>query len=284
MLHFLIFLCGAVSAVLVIACIFGIKHAFETCEYRKEETEYYKSLTGTLGSNINWNIDKHGTLFITGNGEIEEISSQVSPWIYYFDEVKKAVISDGITNIPDYMFSKCSSLVEVIIPNSVKTIGASSFDGCFDLKSIHIPCNVTYIGLHAFNNCINLTEIIIPDSVTDIGPAILDGCQKLQSVKLSNNISQITEEMFQNCNNLREVVIPNNVTQICEFAFRCFGNEDGLKKITIPKSVVCIESKAFAACGNLSDVYYLGSEDDWDKINIHPDNSGLVNANIYFLG
>lgn len=76
---------------------------------------------------------------------------------------------NGLTKIANRMFSHCTSLTYVTIPDSVTSIGDSAFYGCKNLISVTIPNSVTSIGCYAFSDCTGLTEVTIPDSVTSIG-------------------------------------------------------------------------------------------------------------------
>ena len=78
-------------------------------------------------------------------------------------------IKEGIRIICDRAFDWCCSLSNIVIPDSVASIGKEAFDGCSSLNNIVIPNSVTNIGKGAFSGCISLTYIVIPDSVTDIG-------------------------------------------------------------------------------------------------------------------
>ena len=75
------------------------------------------------------------------------------------EEVKDLVIPDTVTTIGDWAFSGCTGLTSVTIPNSVTSIGTSVFDGCTGLTSVTIPNSVTSIGRYAFYGCNNLKTI-----------------------------------------------------------------------------------------------------------------------------
>ena len=62
-----------------------------------------------------------------------------------------------------------TEITNLIIPNSVTSIGDYAFSGCAGLTSITIPNSVTSIGDYAFQYCSGLTSITIPNSVTSIG-------------------------------------------------------------------------------------------------------------------
>ena len=94
-----------------------------------------------------------------------------------------AVIDEKpVTEIGNYAFLRCTSLKEVVIPQSVTSIGSSAFNYCTSLKEIVIPEGVTTIGEGAFQLCELLTEIVIPEGVTSIGDSAFDGCDELTTV------------------------------------------------------------------------------------------------------
>lgn len=107
------------------------------------------------------------------------------------EEVKELVIPNSVTSIGDWGFSECRNFTSITIPNCVTSIGKWAFYNCNGLSSITIPNSVTSIGHGAFTNCSNLTSVTIGNSVTSIEGYAFWGCKNLTSV-----ISQI-EDPFE---------------------------------------------------------------------------------------
>jgi hypothetical protein len=164
-------------------------------------------------------------------------------------EVKDLVIPNSVTSIGVYAFSGCSGLKSVTIPNSVTSIGYSAFYGCSGLTSITIGNGVTSIAEGTFSGCSGLTSVTIPNNVTSIGVYAFVGCSGLSSVTIGNGVTSIADGTFSGCSGLKSVTIPNSVTSIGGYAF---SGCTGLTSITIPNSVKNIDSWAFKDCSGLT--------------------------------
>ena len=192
-------------------------------------------------------------------------------------------IPDSIIDFGGYVFFGCSSLTSIKIPDGVTAIGDFTFCGCSGLTSIKIPDSVRNIRPGAFDGCISLTSITIPDSVTIIGGSAFSSCSGLTSVTIPNSVTIIEDGAFSYCSGLTSIKIPDGVSCISAYAFK---NCDNLKSVTIPHSVTSIEVGAFWECTNLTNIYYNGTKEQWNKINIDnsdSENDRLENATkIYF--
>ena len=192
---------------------------------------------------------------------------------------QSTVIPNSVTSIGEFAFGGYDNLTSITIPNSVTSIGEGAFLGCHSLTSITIPDSVTSIGDHAFESCTGLTSITIPDSVTSIGEFAFWDCDSLTSITIPDSVTSIGNGAFCECYNLTSITIPNSVTSIGVCAFWYCGS---LTSITIPDSVTSIGEGAFEYCDSLKNVYYSGSEEQWNKIDVYRSNEPLLNATIHY--
>ena len=121
------------------------------------------------------------------------------------EEVKDLVIPNSVTSIGNRVFSGCSGLTSITIPNSVTSIGQYAFSGCSGLTSITIPNSVTSIGYFAFQDCSGLTSITIPNSVTSIRQDAFARCSGLTSVTIPNSVTSIGSSAFYECRNIENL-------------------------------------------------------------------------------
>lgn len=178
------------------------------------------------------------------------------------------------------------------IPSSVNSIGRFAFYRCSNLTSLELPDGLTSIGWYAFRSCSSLTGIEIPDGVTSIDISTFEGCSSLASVKLPNGLTSISKAAFKGCSSLANIEIPASVTSMAErweegafedcssltsikipdgvpgIGMDAFANCSSLTSIEIPASVTFIKLHAFEACDNLKDIYYGGTQEQWNAIQI----------------
>ncbi len=158
-------------------------------------------------------------------------------------------------------------------------IYADAFRENIEIKNIIIGDNITKVSAGAFDLCCNLESVCFGDSITEIEYFGFGACSSLTVVALSKDLTIIGDKAFQYCSNLERVILFDNVTSINYQAFfDCFS----LESINIPKKVAHIGEGTFRNCYALTDIYYEGSEDEWNKIDIGEKNTGLYNATIHY--
>lgn len=137
-----------------------------------------------------------------------------------YDNGKGIIVFDGdVTDVGYKAFSGCTSLEEIIIPNSVTYIRSAAFRGCPSLTSITIPSSVTEISTQVFYGCSSLTSITIPSGITYIGSSLFYNCSSLTSITIPNGVTEIDGYAFKGCSSLTSINIGKGVTEIGKWVF-----------------------------------------------------------------
>ena len=151
-----------------------------------------------------------------------------------------------------------ASVKEVVIPEGAEYIGQSAFQGCKNLKTLHLPKSIKNIESNAFADC-DIEEINF-ENIEYIGGGAFSG-SNLKNADLSNLKGAYVElgvleegllatDVFAQCEKLENVILSEAITVIDGWAFRECEN---LTKVEMP-SVIDIWGMAFYQCSNLSDV------------------------------
>ena len=275
--------------------------------------------SGTCGSNLTWSFDESGILRISGTGAMYNYnsSSNRAPWsrTEIRTALKSVIIKNGVTKIGDYAFFGCDKPTSVWIPDSVVSIGQSAFFGCKGLEKVTIPEGVTSLGNSAFNRCSSISTIEISSSVESIGSMAFSNCTSLKDFIIDSDnatyssvdgtlfskdqteliccpagkkglysvpdgVVKIGTFAFTGCSGLTGVAIPDGVNRIDGYAF---GDCTGLTSIAIPSSVTYISIEACSNCSKLSKIYFIGTQEEWNSINISSINSVLLAVRKIFV-
>ena len=89
---------------------------------------------------------------------------------YNCTSLSSAELGEGSANTGTRrLFTYCSSLVDVKLPNTLTSISDDTFARCISLSSIDIPSGLVNIGSQAFATCSSLTGVVLPASINSIG-------------------------------------------------------------------------------------------------------------------
>jgi hypothetical protein len=232
--------------------------------------------TGTI---TKCDTDATGEIVIPSEIDGVAVTSIGSNAFYDCRNIESIEIPNGMTTIGSHAFYRCYELKNVVMSDSILSIGENSFAHCTKLTHVVFSKNLQSIDEGAFWGCTNIETIIIPNSVTSIGSSAFFSCTNLKDVNIPNNLTSISSSIFAYCKNLTSIVIPEKVTDLGSGAF---ANCGGLSYITIPNSVKFIGNYTFKNCENISDVYYAGTEEEWNQIEVLELNNDLLNATIHY--
>ena len=130
-----------------------------------------------------------------------------------------------------------------------------------------------------FKNNKEIKHVVIEDGVTDIGYCAFGDCSNLKDITIADSVTNIGKLAFKNCSSLENIIIPNSVEVINSYTFY---NCNNITRVTIPTGVTTIDRKAFCECTNLTDIYYGGTEEQWNKMSISSENDELENVTIHY--
>ena len=140
---------------------------------------------------------------------------------YKSTNVENLILPNTLTTIGEEMFYH-SALKTIVIPESVETIERAAFCGCENLSSFEIPARVKTIEEEVFCYCRSLTSIEIPANVKTIGDGAFS-MSALTSIKIPTNVETIGNEAFSDCESLTSIeilanvkTIGNNVFSLCK--------------------------------------------------------------------
>lgn len=94
----------------------------------------------------------------------------------------------------------------MVIPNTVSTIGRFTFYQCRYITSLSIPSSVNYIGSSAFEDCTGLTSITLNNGLEYIGGSTFEGCKGITTLTIPSTVGRIEINAFKNCSNLTSIV------------------------------------------------------------------------------
>lgn len=105
---------------------------------------------------------------------------------------------DRVTTVKQEGFRACTTLVEVIIPETVTHIESSAFYGCTSLKTVRMANSVTHIGSSAFFDCTALHDIVLSEELLHLGDNAFRNCTSLAVIYIPQNPISIGAAVFHN--------------------------------------------------------------------------------------
>ena len=216
-------------------------------------------------------------------------------------------------------FENCP-LKEIPISENATGIYAETYTGSA-AESVKIPDTVTEIMFGAFRDGKNLLDIQLPANLGSLGEGAFDGTAWLRThadgsvclgdgdfvfygykgdapdgtcIKVKDGTKIMAEGAFENglhgsTSGIVQVVLPDSLTAIPPCAFL---NCENIKSVVIGSGVHSIGGYAFSGCTALTDIYYCGTEESWNRIEIgdwsachdmEDDSSALDTATVHFI-
>lgn len=229
-----------------------------------------------------YTITSDGTLRVSKNSDYHQYEDLAGSDVYkqYRTSITKLIFEEGVDFICDGFIGSnqqyaLDNVTSIELPSSLKKLGMGAFRFCPSVESVYIPENVSEITYRAFSACKSLKRI----EVSENNPWF----KSVDGIVYTKDMSKLiafpegwsgdysppaqleSVHRLINCSKVNSVVIPSGQTEIFSDDF---AGCKSLRYITIPKSVEKISYSSFAGCSSLTDIYYEGTAEDWNEIEI----------------
>lgn len=185
--------------------------------------------------------------------------------------LRSVKLSNALTSLPSApsgysnvistgMFAHCKSLSELIIPDSVTSIGDWAFNGCSSLTSLIIPSSVIAVGSNTFNSLPALESVVICSAAKDM---IFFQCPSLTHITWNVKSGVDSQKPFER---IKNQVLSFTFGEDVEYipANICNGMTN-LESIVIPENIKRIGELAFANCNKLTNVTWNATNSEIGK-------------------
>lgn len=201
--------------------------------------------------------------------------------------LKKITIGNKVEIITSRMFYG-SEIEEIVLPDSIKTIGSRAFGGCTELKHINIPRNTTFIGKYAFSYCRSLESVTIDavnaeiesDDTFGNGCTVFYECGALKTVTIGPDLEVIPSENGKYTDSLfsynKNITTLNFNARSCRDSNRFFYGCSNLTDINIGSDVEKLHKYTFEGTA------YYNDENNWTIEELKPEEGwGVKNKTLY---
>lgn len=167
-----------------------------------------------------------------------------------------------VTAIGDNAFKNFGNLIEIILPNTITSIGVRSFQNCRQ-ATINIPESLSSLGEGAFTDCDNLTEVTLPATLTSVPALAFYSCNGLTTLTLPATMTSLGIRAFYGCNNL------STINSLAATAPSCsegtFQNVPSSCRVNVPMG--CYDAYENAAGWSSLSIYTGGITYTLDDVN-----------------
>lgn len=170
--------------------------------------------------------------------------------------------SEGLIEIGASAFAD-TALKQVVLPDTLTTLGEAAFSGCISLESIDLSSSLETIGDSAFFDCILLKEVIIPEGVSGIGANAFENCELITEITIPNTVVNVDQAAFLNCTGLQKVVFAGGGTEPLVIQGTSTRNNTGvfvgcesLTSVVLPERLTSLGRYAFYELTNLTSVTF----------------------------
>ena len=158
-------------------------------------------------------------------------------------------IGKNVGVIDKFMFSYCTGLEDVFLPDNITSVGMWGFRGCTSLKSVRLGQNLSQIADYGFSECSSLDNVVFPASMTSVADNSFSNCTSLRKLDLGSSLKIIGPSAFQNCTALEGIDMPKTLEGL---GVESFAGCTSLPYVEVKGEVPSVGKQAFQGCTGLT--------------------------------
>lgn len=241
-------------------------------------SEYaFCSCSGLTSVTIPNSVTSIGSSAFSDCTSIEKITfhcQEIGSWFSNLRSVKEVIIGEEVKSIVGGAFDGCSNLESVNISDIVAWCNISFSDNPLnyahhlflneeEVKDLIIPNSVTSIGISTFSGCSGLTSVVLPNTVTSIGNNAFQGCSELSSVSIGKEIKSVGAKAFANCPEIKEVYC--YAKDVPEISNNTFENSYYIKYATLYVPESSVEQYKMSAWSQFGNIVGITGENEGER-------------------
>ena len=166
---------------------------------------------------------------------------------YSIPTLKNINIGENVGVIDKYMFSYCTGLEDLYLPDNIESVGLWGFRGCSSLKNVRFSEKLSQVSDYGFSECTSLDNVVFPASMTSIADNSFSNCTSLRKLDLGKKLNIIGPAAFKNDSALEGIEIPETLYGL---GVEAFANCTSLPNVTI-RAISSVGKQAFQGCTGL---------------------------------
>lgn len=166
---------------------------------------------------------------------------------YSVATLKTINFGENVGVIDKYMFSYCSGIEDLYLPDNIESVGLWGFRGCSSLKSVRLSERLSQISDYGFSECTALDNVAFPASMTSIADNSFSNCTSLRKLDLGESLLVIGPAAFKNDAALEGIEIPETLYGL---GVEAFAGCTALPNVTV-RGVSSVGKQAFSGCTGL---------------------------------
>ena len=184
--------------------------------------------------------------------------------LYDVNNCKEIILPESLTSIGNYTFAHMSAIQSIAIPDKVTTMGKYAFQENTAMKSAKLSASCPWLKDGVFADCDSLQAITIPPVVTKMDSYLFRNCKQLANVtfedatdliEMAYGASNTSQGLFRDCP-VETLYLGRWLSYNTESATRApFSYIPTLKNLTIGENVGVIDKYMFAYCTGLEELY-----------------------------